>query len=790
VLARLRYRSLLLLTLLAAAPLAAQDVTDSDRQRGYALDGDATTFVFDSGVYDVDPDRVAVTGAFRQWSANMDDAAWLLHPAGDALWTLTVDNPGYSAIPPATPFKFRVDDARGLGRWLDPPAGAPNVEGGNLVFLHGVSPPRLRAELRGERAVWATVSGTERPLAPEHYRLTRADGSEIAVSAVLPNEAETVLVVPAEPLDTRRVHYLHVDTGEARPLRAFATFDGIFRTLYSDKPLGAEVASGATDVRLFAPRADSVRVYFYDAPAGASRASHALTRDPQGVWEVSFDADLHGTWYDFAVYGPDDPGNTFTNHTGARVRDPYARVVSGSFGRGRIWRPTTPATPLANGRPPMESVIAYEVHVQDFTDLLPVGELAGTIPAMTVTGLRNASGAPIGFDHLLELGINTVHLMPMQEYLHYPDDVWQAAFADDPFMQEQGVARENYQWGYRITDFFAIENRYRQPGTEPGMEREQFRDLVQAFHDHGIAVIVDFVFNHTGENMEGLDHIMNFNGIDRHYYYRLNEEGGNIGPYGNEVKSEERPMTQRWLIDQMRHFVEEFGVDGFRIDLAGATDRQSLKAVMAAMPDDIIVYGEPWIPPSDPDVVANPSWSWYKHNAPITFFQDDARNAFKGPVSTPRDPVADRGFAGGDGTQREDVMRGLTNTFPDEDSPLAGINYLDIHDNWALADQFARYTDGPNAWDGRAGVDEAAVRIAATLLLTSLGPVVMHGGTEFFRSKGLAPHPDEFGGERILQTDMGPIYLKGRGDTYNLRYANHFLWETVGRATGQSTTPR
>lgn len=773
--------------LLLAAPLAAQPVSDAERMQGYALRGDTTLFVFDAGLYDTEPTRVVVTGAFRQWSTSMEDAAWQLaheRAAGPELWTLAVANEGFGAIPPATPFKFRVDDARGDGRWLDAHPDAENAADGNLIFLFGQTPPRLRAELRGERAVWATITGTERPLDRARYRLERADGSEVAISTVLPNEAETVLIVPAEPLDVRRVHYLIVDTGEARPLRAFTSFDGIFRTIYSDKPLGAEVADGRTDLRLFAPRADSVAVFFYDEATGSERARYALVRDAMGVWEIAFPEDLHGTWYDYAVYGPDDPGNTFTNHTGERVRDPYARVVSSSFGRGRIWRATTPATGVRGGRPAIESVVAYEVHVQDFTDLLPVGDLAGTIPAMTVRGLRNNAGDPIGYDHLVRLGINTVHLMPMQEYLHYPDDVWQAAFADDPFMQEQGIARENYQWGYRITDFFAVENRYRAPGTEPGMEREQFRDLVQAFHDEGIAVIVDYVFNHTGENMEGLDHLMNFNGIDRHYYYRLDDEGNHIGPYGNEVQSENRPMTQRWLIDQMVHFVEEFGVDGFRIDLAGKTDRQSLKAIMEALPDDIIVYGEPWIPSADPDVSSNPSWSWYKHNAPITFFQDDSRNAFKGPVGTPRDPIADRGFAGGDGTQRELVMQGLANTFPDETSPRSGINYLDIHDNWALADQFARHTEGDYAWDGRAGVDEAAVRIAATLLFTSLGPVVMHGGTEFLRSKGLAPHPDKLNGQRVVHTEMGPIYINGQGDTYNLRYANHFLWETVGRSDG------
>ncbi|MEM6785698.1 MAG: pullulanase, partial [Bacteroidota bacterium] len=122
-------------------------------------------------------------------------------------------------------------------------------------------------------------------------------------------------------------------------------------------------------------------------------------------------------------------------------------------------------------------------------------------------------------------------------------------------------------------------------------------------------------------------------------------------------------------------------------------------------------------------------------------------------------------------------------------TPNTGINYLDIHDNWALADRFARDKTGEHAWDGRFGVDEDRYRVAASLLFTSLGPIVLHGGSEIMRSKGIAPLPEALGGELVKQTapvtvaggpGEVPIYLKGRGDTYNLRVANQYDWETVG----------
>ena len=654
-----------------------------------------------------------------------------------------------------------------------------------LVALAAVFPvfgqeeAHLRAEIRGPRAVWAILTGdAARPVDPSAYRLVDARGGEVAVAAVLPNTARETLVVPAGDLDVRRVYYLEIPDLN---LRARCRFDGWFRTLYSDKELGANVSDdgGQTAFRLFVPRADAVRLYLYEAAAAPPEDAAtvlAMTRDAAGVWEAVVAGDLHGTYYDFTIHGPDDPGNFFYETHPVHVSDPYARVNVEAQGKSRVWRRTRPATPLAGGRPPMEDVIAYEVHVQDFTDLLPVSDdLKGTIPAMAAPGLRNSRGEPIGFDYLVDLGVNVVHLMPVQEFLHYPDDEWQAAFGDDPYMQEQGIDRENYQWGYRTTHAFAIETRFRRRGTEHGAQREQFRDLVQAFHDRGIAVIIDIVPNHTGENMDGRHFLFNFNAIDKPYYYRTDEAAELIGPYGNEVKTEDRPMVQRWVIDQCKFLIDEFGLDGFRIDLAGQIDEQTLIRLRRELGDDVIIYGEPWIDVSDPYVLANPDWDWYKADSPITFFQDDARNAFKGSPFVLEDKKRDRGYAGGNASERSAVMRALTNDYPQEAaSPNQGINYLDIHDNWALADRFAT-TD----WDGRQGVDEGPYKVAAGLLFTSLGPLVLHGGSEMLRSKGITPL-DEF--ER--ETASGPIHFKGRDDTYNQRRPNQFVWENVGKTDG------
>ncbi|MEQ9103712.1 MAG: alpha-amylase family glycosyl hydrolase [Rhodothermales bacterium] len=640
----------------------------------------------------------------------------------------------------------------------------------------------LEAHILGPRAVELTVDESAKPFRSEDLSLTGLDGRIIPIASILPKRADTYLVVPAQDMDPTRLHVLASGKDGSQ---VFVRRDAWFKTLYSDKPLGAIVSEDRThtDFRVFAPRATLVRLHLFSDRYGdldAPDKSIDMNRDRDGVWEATEPGNHHGVYYTYTVHGPDEPGNWFHGTHPVHLTDPYALVSDDSFGKARVWIPDAPPVPVKGGRPSMEDVIAYEVHVQDFTDALPVADhLKGTFSAMAMPGLKNEDGHRVGFDYLVDLGINVVHLMPVQEYLHYPDAEWQAAFADNPYMIEQDIARENYQWGYRTTHALAVESRFRDRRSdrglepEPGEERRQFKQLVQAFHEKGISVIIDVVPNHTGENMDGRHLLLNFNGFDLPYYHRTDDSLRHIGPFGNEIKSEERPMVQRWILDQLRHWVEVLGVDGFRIDLAGQIDEQTLLWIKSELPSDLIIYGEAWIPPSDPEVASDPDFGWYKADSPITYFQDDARNAFKGPVSDPINPLTDRGFAGGDGSVRERAVLGLTNGWAEEGDPNRGINYLDIHDNWTLADQFSN-----EDWNGLLHVDEKAFRIAATLLFTSLGPIVLHGGTEIMRSKGHAPLE-----EVVRWTETGPLYFHGKRDSYNLRRANRFLWDTVGATT-------
>ena len=708
---------------------AQSNFTETEKMQGYKISGEEHFFIFDEKVYNVKPEKVIVEGTFRGWDHNLEDSKWWLKKVSGMphLWVLKSPAP----IPLRSEFKFRIND----GDWMEVPPSAPNVQGGNLIFGHTFFPPKFDAEMVGPRHIRALITGKDvtMSLNPQDYRLFKNDGIEIKIEQVFYIQPGEIHIYPAQDVDIKRVHYLQEKN---LGLRTTVSYDGWFRHLYSDKKLGAfyDENQRKTIFRLFATRATNVKLYLYKNPGEKFYAQYNLKRDANGIWEYESAKNLNGIYYDYTVHGYDEPGNHFFETNPGHITDPYGQVSVDSFGPCRIVPQVQPPRPVKGGRPPMKDVIAYEVHVQDFTRNLPVDEKKkGTFSGFFEKGLKNSRGEKIGFDHIVDLGINVVHLQPVQEFLHFPTDEWQKHFLNDPFMIYHGIEKENYQWGYRTTHYLALESRYREKGSDWGAQNRQFRDLVQAFHDAGIAVIVDVVFNHSGERMDGRMDYFNFSAIDKPYYYRTTENLDYIGEYGTELKSEERPMVQRWLYDQCLNLVEQYGVDGFRIDIAGQTDEQTLKELKRRLPDDLIIYGEPWIASADPDYESNPDWDWYKADAPITFFQDNARNAFKGPTSNPQIKWTDRGYAGGAGN-REEVKKALSAGFPEDDTPVDGINYLDIHDNWALADRFAK-----NDWDGRKGVDENRVKIAAALLFTSTGPVVIHGGTEFLRSKAHAP---------------------------------------------------
>ncbi len=258
--------------------------------KGYTVKEDTTYFVFDERDYGAhNVKNVTVTGTFRSWSQNMDDHHYNLTRAGDNIWVLPFHNPSYKLIPPGAEFKFRIND----GVWLDPPAKSPNSRGGNLVFLHDVLIPTLKAEITDANTIWIKTSGFKRSLKGSDYMLTDANGNEIAIDEVLPNTSGEALLKPTSPIDKRRVYYLSIPDHN---LRSWCSYDGWFRNLYSAKEMGANINEDGTKTvfRIFSPRADKVILYLYKV-ADDNDAYQTIEMEPDEVAIQAFSKQLRRT---------------------------------------------------------------------------------------------------------------------------------------------------------------------------------------------------------------------------------------------------------------------------------------------------------------------------------------------------------------------------------------------------------------------------------------------------------------------------------------------------------------
>ncbi len=214
----------------------------------------------------------------------MNVPEWQLAKVGD-MWTLEIQNPEFETIPVNSKFKYRIND----GEWLQPPTDAPNESGGDLVFMKSETTKGLKAEIIDEYTIWADVSG-ERPLLKSAYKVTDAKGNEVAIAEVLPNTASLTLVKTAEKMDVKRVYFLEI---EELDLKAFCSYDGWFRNMYSSKELGANISEEQTTIRVFAPRADLMRVYLYKGKDDDNPYHQEnMIRDKDGVWEVTFNENL------------------------------------------------------------------------------------------------------------------------------------------------------------------------------------------------------------------------------------------------------------------------------------------------------------------------------------------------------------------------------------------------------------------------------------------------------------------------------------------------------------------
>lgn len=335
----------------------------------------------------------------------------------------------------------------------------------------------------------------------------------------------------------------------------------------TDAKLGAHIEGGHTAFRLFAPRATEVTVHFSQTPDFKDSSRTLLEKSNPTTWEILVSQDLSGAYYYYTVDGPSEDGFSFFDPN-FKLLDPYARATVGHAGPGIVLGPDRDAPLEDRFQPPAwQDLVILETHVRDLVAKAPID--------LTDKERMGFSGLTKWLKdencYLRTLGVNAVELQPVQEF-------------DPP-------SAEVYHWGYMTNNYFSPASSYAQ-SPEKASQVEEFKDLVKSFHDAGIAVILDVVYNHVGES-----NFLLF--IDKYYYFETNPEGDlmNWSGCGNDFRAH-TPMGKRLIIDSLVHFVKTYNVDGFRFDLAellGADVLREVEVALKSVKPSIILIAEPWI---------------------------------------------------------------------------------------------------------------------------------------------------------------------------------------------------
>lgn len=569
------------------------------------------------------------------------------------------------------------------------------------------------------------ITPAERFTDPGDFTVT-ADGRELEIEKIssLNNEVITGVITLKEELDvTQEVSLAISGFGQAvaMPTGIFDSPAFIEHYTYDGDDLGAVICGGETTFRVWAPTASRVVLnLFTEGSGGEPYASEEMTRGEQGVWSSTQQCG-HGTYYTYTV----------TTAAGtAEAVDPYARASGVNGQRGMVidLRSTDPegfrtadrrVKPASYG-----DAVVWEVHVRDFSNTIAGSAWPGKYLAFTETGLTNASGFPVGVDYLKWLGVTHVHLQPVYDYATVDES------SDEP----------QFNWGYDPQNYNVPEGSYSTDLYHGEVRVNEFKQMVQALHEAGIGVVMDVVYNHT----YALD--SNLNRIVPYYYYRFNANGSasNGSGCGNETASE-RAMFRKFMVDSVRYWAEEYQLDGFRFDLMGLHDLETMQAVeqaVHAVNPHALIYGEGWTGGESPlrSQLRADQANIRKITAAdgaiggIAVFNDVIRDGLKGSVFDPKDT----GYASGSvsAATAEQVIFGLTGGVKSSAAPwrvenAMVVNYTSSHDNNTLWDKLHISRQD-------AGEEELLTmnRLCGAAVLLSRGMPFMLAGEEMLRSKG------------------------------------------------------
>ena len=454
--------------------------------------------------------------------------------------------------------------------------------------------------------------------------------------------------------------------------------------------------------------AEKMEVRLYNTYDAAEFEVITLQEQEGDFWTATIKGDQVGKFYTVCSYqngewGQESPGI-------------FAKAVSVNGQRAAIidMQTTNPKGWENDQRPAMADpteVVVYETHMRDFTiDATSGIANKGKFIAFTEQGTQTAEGLASGIDHLKELGITHIQILPMYDY---------------GSIDETTLDLNKYNWGYDPVNYNVPEGGYSTNPYDPATRIREAKTMIQALHAAGIRVIMDVVYNHT-YSVEGCA----LGRVVPQYFYRMNEDGtyANGSGCGNETASDKEMMRQ-FMVESVCYWAREYHIDGFRFDLMGIHDQETMRQIRAALDEidpSIITYGEGWAAssPAYPyEQLAMKQWTYTMPR--VGAFSDDIRNAL---IGSPFDHH--RGFASGNTASRDAVRYGLV-ACPDwSGEPMQHVSYITCHDNYCLRDRIE-----VAAAEETEATKLRMNKLAQTTVMVSQGMTFFYGGEELFRTK-------------------------------------------------------
>jgi len=459
--------------------------------------------------------------------------------------------------------------------------------------------------------------------------------------------------------------------------------------------------------------AEQMEIHLYEAADAAEFEIVPLTKGENDFWTASVKGDLAGKYYTVRSFqngewAPEAPGI-------------FAKAVSVNGQRAAILdlKATNPEGWDKDVRPAMPDptdIVVYETHVRDYT----ISPNSGVVNKGKFLGMAEEPA----INHLKELGITHLQILPMFDY---------------GSIDETALDQNRYNWGYDPVNYNVPDGGYSTNPYDPACRIREAKAMIQALHKAGIRVVMDVVYNHTYDVMGcALGRVV------PQYFYRLNEDGtyANGSGCGNETASDHE-MYRRFMVESVCYWAREYHIDGFRFDLMGIHDQETMRQIRAALDEidpTILTYGEGWaaMAPAYPyEELAMKQWTYKMPR--VGAFSDDIRNAL---IGSPFDH--ERGFASGNPAGKQALMNGLVGCIGFEDpngllgpeplrwsgEPMQHVSYITCHDNYCLRDRIA--VSAPEE------TEETQLnmnKLAQTAVLVSQGMSFLYGGEELYRTK-------------------------------------------------------